>query len=164
MFAVCSLKSTLRQAVAPSALGLTQASSVIPVVRSSEFESGTVTRVLVPLKVSAPPECPATAHAPLATVPLLPVPERSASAVPEPALKLYEATRPVGGGGAVFDTVTVTAAAVVGLPAASRATAVSVCDPFAAVVVSQETLYGVAVSSAPRFAPSRLNCTPTTPT
>src|SRR5439155_9674857 len=26
------------------------------------------------------------------------------------------------------------------------------------------TLYGLAVSSAPRFAPSTLNCTPTTPT
>src|SRR3954447_19041636 len=98
MFPVCSLKMTLRHAVAPSADGFTQASSVIPVVRSSELESGTVTRVLVPLKDSAPPECPPIDHVPAAIVPLFPVPERSASAVPEPALKLYAATRPVGGG------------------------------------------------------------------
>src|SRR5207249_2813765 len=36
-------------------------------------------------------------------------------------------------------TVTATAAAVVALPAASRATAVSVCDALLAVVVSHET-------------------------
>src|SRR5439155_18165537 len=61
-------------------------------------------------------------------------------------------------------TVTVTAAAVVVLPAASRATAVSVWDALLAVVVFQENEYGAVVSSAPRFAPSSRNCTPTTPT
>src|SRR5882724_8653203 len=61
-------------------------------------------------------------------------------------------------------TVTVTAAAVAVLPAASRATAVSVCEPLLAVVVSQETAYGVAVASTPRLAPSRRNWTPATPT
>jgi len=61
-------------------------------------------------------------------------------------------------------TVTVTEAAVVVLPAASRATAVSVCDALVAVVVFQAIEYGVVVSSAPRFAPSSLNWTPTTPT
>ena len=61
-------------------------------------------------------------------------------------------------------TVTVTAADVVVLPAASRATAVSVWLPLVAVVVFQVTAYGDAVSSAPRFAPSSLNWTPTTPT
>ena len=51
------------------------------------------------------------------------------------------------------------------LPAASRATAVSVCDSVGALpVVFQLTEYGALVSSAPRFAPSSLNCTPTTPT
>src|SRR6266545_4752739 len=66
--------------------------------------------------------------------------------------------------GAALSTVTVTALLVVVLPAASRATAVSVWEPLAAPVVSQETLYGLAVSSAPKFAPSSLNCTPATPT
>ena len=38
------------------------------------------------------------------------------------------------------------------------------CVPFAIVVVFHVTLYGAPVSSAPRLAPSSLNCTPTTPT
>ena len=64
----------------------------------------------------------------------------------------------------VFETVTVTAADVVVLPAASRATAVSVCDALVAGVVSQPNSYGAVVCSAPTFAPSTWNCTPTTPT
>src|SRR5712692_4469228 len=77
---------------------------------------------------------------------------------------------PLGGvvmlivGAAPLATVTVTAAEVVVLPAASRATAVSVCVPGVAVVVFHETAYGAVVLSAPRFAASSLNCTPTTPT
>ena len=39
----------------------------------------------------------------------------------------------------MLDTVTVTAADVVWLPAASRAIAVKVCEPLAALVVFQET-------------------------
>jgi len=66
--------------------------------------------------------------------------------------------------GGAFATVTVTGAEVVRLPAASRAMAVMVCEPFAAPVVFQETEYGALVSSAPTLAPSILNCTPTTPT
>ncbi len=58
----------------------------------------------------------------------------------------------------------VTGAELARLPAASRATAVSVCEPFVAVVVFQETAKGAAVASAPRAAPSSLNCTPATPT
>ncbi len=61
-------------------------------------------------------------------------------------------------------TVTETDVLVVELPAASRATAVSVCAPLATEAVFHETEYGEAVSSAPRLAPSSLNCTPTTPT
>src|SRR3989442_15005540 len=61
-------------------------------------------------------------------------------------------------------TVTVTAADVVELPAASRATAASVWVPLVPVVVVQETAYGAVVASPPRVAPSSLNCTPTTPT
>jgi hypothetical protein len=66
--------------------------------------------------------------------------------------------------GALLSTVTVTLLLVVVSPAASRAMAVRVWEPLLAVVVFHETLYGVAVSSEPRFAPSRRNWTPTTPT
>src|SRR5262249_39379290 len=59
-------------------------------------------------------------------------------------------------------TVTVTVAVLL-LPAASRAMALSVCEALLAVVVFQLTLYGEAVSSAPRVTPSNRNCTPTTP-
>src|SRR6185295_3566031 len=69
----------------------------------------------------------------------------------------------VSGGGA-FDTVTVTVAEVVRLPAASRALAVSWCEPLATAVVFQETEYGDVVSSPPSVAPSTKNCTPATPT
>src|SRR5204862_27971 len=61
-------------------------------------------------------------------------------------------------------SVTVTGEEVVRLPAASRAVAVSVCEPLPTVVVFQETEYGDDVSSAPRLAPSTRNCTPATPT
>jgi hypothetical protein len=50
------------------------------------------------------------------------------------------------------------------VPAASLATAVSVCCPFATEVVSQLTAYGADESSTPRFDPSTLNCTPAMPT
>src|SRR5436309_6741516 len=66
--------------------------------------------------------------------------------------------------GGLLSTVTVTAEDVAVLPAASRATTVRVCEPLVAVVVFHETAYGAVVSSAPRLAPSSLNCTPTTPT
>src|SRR6059036_1204799 len=67
------------------------------------------------------------------------------------------------GGIASFATVTVTLA-VCGLPAASRAVAVSTWVPFRAVALSHGTAYGSAIRSAPKSAPSSLNCTPTTPT
>src|SRR5258705_13971204 len=59
-----------------------------------------------------------------------------------------------GGTTTTLLTVTATAAEIVALPAASRALAVSVCGPLAAVVVSPEEGEGVAVFSGPRFAPS----------
>src|SRR5882724_10941315 len=68
------------------------------------------------------------------------------------------------GGGAALDTVTVTGADVVRLPAASRATAVIVCGPSLDAVVSTETEYGAVRSSAASATPSPKNCTPTTPT
>src|SRR5207245_3261116 len=61
-------------------------------------------------------------------------------------------------------TVTLTAAAVAVLPAASRVMAVRVCTSLLAAVVFHERTYGAVVTSAPRLAPSSLNCTPTTPT
>ena len=66
-------------------------------------------------------------------------------------------------GPALFATVTLTGAAVLVLPAASRAIAVSVWPPFATVVVVQLTEYGGVVSSWPRLEPFNLNCTPATP-
>src|SRR2546422_10311348 len=65
--------------------------------------------------------------------------------------------------GGVLLTVTVTPAEIVRFPAASLATAVSVCEPFDVVVVSHPIEYGLAVSSDPRLAPSSLNCTPAIP-
>src|SRR5439155_389764 len=64
--------------------------------------------------------------------------------------------------GAPLPMVTVTFGDVATLPAASRATAVSVWLPLPIVVEFQLIVYGAAVSSAPRLAPSSLNCTPTT--
>src|SRR6185436_18080149 len=81
------------------------------------------------------------------------------------SLKPQAATNPVGGGGAVLDTVTVLELLEVAvLPAASRALTLSTCRAFVAVVVSQVIAYGALVSSAPSGWPSRRNCTPATPT
>ena len=80
----------------------------------------------------------------------------------EPPLGAVMAT--VGGVASTLFTVTTTARDVVRLPAASRATAVSVWLPLAAVAVFHEIEYGAVVSSAPRLMPSSLNCTPATPT
>jgi hypothetical protein len=57
-----------------------------------------------------------------------------------------------------------TPADVAVLPAASRATAVSVWAPAATVTVFQITEYGLSVTSAPILVPSTLNCTPATAT
>src|SRR3954462_10750197 len=65
---------------------------------------------------------------------------------------------------AAFVTVTVTGADAAVLPAVSRATAVSVCTPLTTASVFQDIVYGEAVTSEPRLAPSSLNCTPATPT
>src|SRR6185503_9627505 len=72
------------------------------------------------------------------------------------------------GGGQVIDgvaleTVTLTVADVVWRPKPSRARAESVCVPAEAVEAFQLMMYGATVSSAPRFAPSSRNWTPTTP-
>src|SRR5438552_966256 len=114
-------------------------------VAAIEVEEFTVKLLLVPLT--------RTAVAPVKAVPLI------VTLVPTGPLA---GVKPVIVG--AFTTVTLTAAEVAVLPAASRAKAVRVCAPALAVVVSQETEDGAAVSSAPKLAPSSLNCTPTTPT
>src|SRR5205085_1436783 len=60
--------------------------------------------------------------------------------------------------------VTVTAADVVALAAASLATAVSEWLPAMAVPLPHVSVYGAVVTGAPRFAPFSLNCTLATPT
>src|SRR3954447_15827443 len=60
------------------------------------------------------------------------------------------------------DVVTVMPDDMVWRPAASRARAVSTCEPLVAVDVSQLIAYGCAVTSGPNSAPSSRNCTPTT--
>jgi len=98
--------------------------------------------------------------------PLLSLAVAVTSIVPEAVLPGTGAVNDTVGGvvSATFETVTEMAPDVVTLPAASRATAVNEWLPLAAIVVFQETEYGDVVSSAPRVAPSSLNCTPTTPT
>src|SRR4051794_7783568 len=116
-----SLKTTVRQEL-PSADGFTHASTVMPVPRCSASESGTVTHVEAPLKLSARPNLPAVVQAAFAATPLLPFPVASGMLVPLPWSNEYAATGPPPGGDA-FATVTATGAEVVELPAASRATA-----------------------------------------
>lgn len=64
------------------------------VVRSKEAESLTVTKLLVPLKERALPNRPDVLQVAPEIAPLFPRPERSATVVPVPSLKLYAATRP----------------------------------------------------------------------
>src|SRR2546422_84333 len=61
-----------------------------------------------------------------------------------------------------LESVSVTGWEVHRRPSRSRATAVKVCEPLLSVVVFHCTEYGAAVTSAPRLAPSSLNCTPVT--
>src|ERR687888_626707 len=83
---------TERHAV-PIAVGFTQASMVIPVVRSSESASGTVTQLLTPSKLSAPPNLPPVVQVAPVTVPLLPRPEASVAVLPDPSSKPHAPTR-----------------------------------------------------------------------
>ena len=59
----------------------------MPVLRSSELLSGTVTLALEPLNDSAEPNFPAAFQVVPEVVPPLPVPDASATVVPEPSLK-----------------------------------------------------------------------------
>src|SRR6478735_8240880 len=72
--------------------GLTQASSVIAVVRRNDGASGIVTSALEPLKTSALPNFPLVVHVAFAIAPLLPCPDTSVTAVPAPSSNAYAAT------------------------------------------------------------------------
>src|SRR5262245_18195053 len=142
--------------------GLTQASRVIPVVRSSELASAIVTRSLTPSNDRAPPYFPAVDQVAPEMVPLLPNPEVSFTVGPLPSLKPRASTSPVAV--AALLTVTGTPADVVWLPAASRATADRVYDPFGVPAEAHKVVYGAVVSSDPMGEPLSRNWTPTTPT
>ena len=74
--------------------GSTHASNVIALDRCNEAESGTVTRELDPLKLSAPPYLPVATQVAFAIVPLLPFPDASATVDPDPSSNAYAATSP----------------------------------------------------------------------
>ncbi len=88
----CSLSRTVRQPD-PTAVGRTHASSVMPVVRSSESASGTVTQSLMPSKLSAPPKRPPVLRVGPLSVPVLPRPDASAVVVPDASSKPHAPTR-----------------------------------------------------------------------
>src|SRR4051812_17151203 len=97
---------TVRQ-FAPSADGLTQPSIVSPLVMLSDALLLTVTRLLVPLNVSADPYLPAAVRVALASVPLLPLPELSVIPVPDVSSKPQAPTRPAPLTGGLTVNVTV---------------------------------------------------------
>src|SRR6266850_5996757 len=114
---------------------------------------------------SAPYGAPSNRNWTLSTPTLSEALADTVTAVPDTVAPLAGAVIETTGGvvSALF-TVTVIAVAVFVLPAASRATAVSVWLPLEAVVVFQVRWNGLAPSSEPRLPPSSLNWTPTTPT
>src|SRR5690348_5113529 len=81
-----SLRMTVRQI--ESAEGLTQASSVMALVRFRSAVWGIVTQLLDPLKASAPPNLPPLTHAAPLSVPTLLLPDASDTVVPVPSSKL----------------------------------------------------------------------------
>ena len=76
-------------------VGYTQASRVIPLVRSSEFESEMLTKSLAPSNFNAFPNFPLVTQAgPFFRVPLFELPDASLRVVPVPSSKPYAATSP----------------------------------------------------------------------
>src|SRR5262245_29588054 len=73
----------------------TQASSVMPVVSDSSVELFTVTQLVAPSNVNAPPNLPAAFQDVPVSVPVWPLPVASATVAPLPSLKPYAATSPV---------------------------------------------------------------------
>ena len=94
----------------------------MPVVRSSESASGTVTQSLMPSKLSAPPNLPAVLRVAPVIVPVLPRPDASAAVVPR---RLVEAPGADQVGRRRRATVSVTAI-VLGEPVAPGVVAVTV--------------------------------------
>src|SRR5918995_5151763 len=78
----------------PAVLGLTQPSSVMPVVRSSEGASATVTQSLIPSKLSAPPLRPSVVGVAPETVPWFPSPDASVTMAALTASNDQAPTRP----------------------------------------------------------------------
>ena len=78
-----------------SAVGRTHASSVIPVVRSSEAESAIDTKSFTPSNESAEPVFAVVVQVAPEIDAVLPCPEMSATVLPLPASKEYAATRPL---------------------------------------------------------------------
>jgi len=74
--------------------GFTQASSVIPVVRSNDAASLTVTKAFLPLNNNELPYFPRVVHTAFTMVPVFPVPDASDAVVPAPSLNEYAATSP----------------------------------------------------------------------
>ena len=68
----------------------------MPVVRSSDAASATVTQSLTPSNDSAPPERPAAVRVAPRSCPVLPEPDASATVGPDASSNPYAATRPVG--------------------------------------------------------------------
>src|SRR6478672_13058207 len=89
----CSLAAIACHAVPEPAAGLTQASTVMPVVKWSEGLSGIVTHESTPLNDTAPPNFPPGTAVTFVPVPLFPAPVASAR-VPDPS-NGYAATSPV---------------------------------------------------------------------
>src|SRR6476620_9027480 len=117
-----------------AAVGFTHASTVIPLVSRNNALSATVTQAFVPLKESALPYLPDVVQAALESVPVSKLPDTSAVVVPVPSSNPHAPTSPVE-----LLTVTETTDEVVVFPAASRARAVKLCEPFDVDVVAQET-------------------------
>ena len=92
---------------------------------------------LAPSKDRAAPYLPVVDHDAPSTVPLFAAADRSATVPPLPSSNDHAPTRPGGGGGPVLPTVTDTGAEVVVFPAASRATALTVCTPLGAAAEFQ---------------------------
>src|SRR6266581_2539437 len=80
-------------------VGYTHASSVMPLVKSSDAASLTTTTELDPLKANAFPKRPVLTHVAPLIAPALRKPEESATVVPLPSSKPYAATRPPMAGG-----------------------------------------------------------------
>src|SRR6185295_20279030 len=80
-----SLMITFRHTPLPSAVGKTQTSRVMPVVRSRAPASGTLTQLLAPLKDTALLKRPAPVQAAFASDALRLLPEPSAAMSPVPS-------------------------------------------------------------------------------